>query len=361
MKPTHLSTLLLALALATPSATAQSPMTRLKVSDNQRFLVYEDGRPFFYLGDTAWELFHRLNREEADRYLAGPRAQGLHRHPGGGARRARRARRPESLRAPAAGRQRSRAAGREGGPGERLLGPRGLHRREGQLARALRRLPADVGRQVEQEVGRRARDLHRRERGRLRRVAGPALPRQRRHLDPRRRPAGRDRGPEGDHPRDGARPAQGRRRRAPDDVPSAGRQRLLGVVPRRGVARLQHAAERPRRRVHRPLRHDARRLRPHAGRSRCSTASRSTRTTPSRSTPTKLGHSIAADVRRPLYWDLFTGRLRPHLRPPLGLADVGAGARADQQPAHAVVRGHRPAGRRPDAVRAGASSSRARS
>lgn len=43
---------------------------RLKVSDNKRFLVKEDGSPFFYLGDTAWELFHRLNREEADRYLA---------------------------------------------------------------------------------------------------------------------------------------------------------------------------------------------------------------------------------------------------------------------------------------------------
>jgi hypothetical protein len=42
---------------------------RLQVSENGRFLVYEDGRPFFYLGDTAWELFHRLNREEADLYL----------------------------------------------------------------------------------------------------------------------------------------------------------------------------------------------------------------------------------------------------------------------------------------------------
>jgi hypothetical protein len=41
----------------------------LKIFENQRFLVHEDGRPFFYLGDTAWELFHRLNREEADRYL----------------------------------------------------------------------------------------------------------------------------------------------------------------------------------------------------------------------------------------------------------------------------------------------------
>lgn len=27
------------------------------------------GRPFFWLADTAWELFHRLTREDADRYL----------------------------------------------------------------------------------------------------------------------------------------------------------------------------------------------------------------------------------------------------------------------------------------------------
>src|ERR671939_38177 len=42
---------------------------RLRVSENRRFIVKEDGSPFFYLGDTAWELFHRLNREEAARYL----------------------------------------------------------------------------------------------------------------------------------------------------------------------------------------------------------------------------------------------------------------------------------------------------
>jgi Protein of unknown function (DUF4038)/Putative collagen-binding domain of a collagenase len=44
-------------------------LPKLKVSDNKRFLVTEDGRPFFWLGDTAWELFHRLTREDADRYL----------------------------------------------------------------------------------------------------------------------------------------------------------------------------------------------------------------------------------------------------------------------------------------------------
>ena len=31
---------------------------------------------FFWLGDTAWELFHRLNREEADKYLKN-RAEGF--------------------------------------------------------------------------------------------------------------------------------------------------------------------------------------------------------------------------------------------------------------------------------------------
>lgn len=50
---------------------------RLKVSENRRFIVHEDGTPFFYLGDTAWELFHRLNREEADRYLENRRQKGF--------------------------------------------------------------------------------------------------------------------------------------------------------------------------------------------------------------------------------------------------------------------------------------------
>jgi hypothetical protein len=39
------------------------------VSENHRFLVTTEGRPFFWQGDTAWELFHRLNREDAERYL----------------------------------------------------------------------------------------------------------------------------------------------------------------------------------------------------------------------------------------------------------------------------------------------------
>jgi hypothetical protein len=48
---------------------------QLKVSDNKRYLVTPDHKPFFWLGDTAWELFHRLTREEAETYLQKRAAQ----------------------------------------------------------------------------------------------------------------------------------------------------------------------------------------------------------------------------------------------------------------------------------------------
>jgi hypothetical protein len=47
----------------------------LKVSPNHRFLIHGDGTPFFYLGDTAWELFHRLTLEESERYLENRRSK----------------------------------------------------------------------------------------------------------------------------------------------------------------------------------------------------------------------------------------------------------------------------------------------
>ncbi len=64
-------------AVVTGLATVASagPLPQLKVSENRRFLVTADGRPFFWLGDTAWELFHRATREEAERYLKRRAAQ----------------------------------------------------------------------------------------------------------------------------------------------------------------------------------------------------------------------------------------------------------------------------------------------
>jgi hypothetical protein len=49
----------------------------LRVSENKRFLQHADGAPFFYLGDTAWELFHRASREDADIYLANRAQKGF--------------------------------------------------------------------------------------------------------------------------------------------------------------------------------------------------------------------------------------------------------------------------------------------
>ncbi|MCX7868863.1 MAG: DUF4038 domain-containing protein [Terrimicrobiaceae bacterium] len=41
----------------------------IRVSSDRRCLEREDGKPFFYLGDTAWELPHRLTFSQAEEYL----------------------------------------------------------------------------------------------------------------------------------------------------------------------------------------------------------------------------------------------------------------------------------------------------
>lgn len=79
MKPRLLLSMLLLLAY-TAHAHACKPLPlkaditskklkSLKVSPNGHFLVTSDNKPFFYLGDTAWELFHRPTLEDAFLYL----------------------------------------------------------------------------------------------------------------------------------------------------------------------------------------------------------------------------------------------------------------------------------------------------
>ncbi len=49
----------------------------LKLKVNGRYLAFDNGEPFFYLGDTAWELFHKLSREEAEYFLSERSRQGF--------------------------------------------------------------------------------------------------------------------------------------------------------------------------------------------------------------------------------------------------------------------------------------------
>ena len=46
------------------------------VSENQRYIL-KAGQPFFYLADTGWELFHRLDRDQATYYLKRRSEQGF--------------------------------------------------------------------------------------------------------------------------------------------------------------------------------------------------------------------------------------------------------------------------------------------
>ena len=41
----------------------------MQVTDDGYYLQYKDGTPFFWLGDTGWELFHRLKLNEIEKYL----------------------------------------------------------------------------------------------------------------------------------------------------------------------------------------------------------------------------------------------------------------------------------------------------
>jgi hypothetical protein len=71
-----LAALLSLASLSAPTSAATTP-SRLRVSENHRFLVGEDNVPFFWLGDTAWELLHRLDRKETERYLQQRASQGF--------------------------------------------------------------------------------------------------------------------------------------------------------------------------------------------------------------------------------------------------------------------------------------------
>ena len=79
MKKTYTLFLLIGMILfaCTQKIEEKNTLPLLKVSDNHRFLVDENGDPFFWLGDTGWLLFKKCNREEAVTYLKNRKQKGF--------------------------------------------------------------------------------------------------------------------------------------------------------------------------------------------------------------------------------------------------------------------------------------------
>lgn len=59
------------------SSVAESRWKHLALKTKDSFLVDASGDPFFWQADTAWELFHRLNKSEVIHYLDDRRAKGF--------------------------------------------------------------------------------------------------------------------------------------------------------------------------------------------------------------------------------------------------------------------------------------------
>jgi hypothetical protein len=79
---THLPLLVVLLTIhcdAYQSKKVQSPCDsgRLVISENGSFLQHENGKPFFWQGDTAWLLFQKLNRSEVEIYLEDRQQKGF--------------------------------------------------------------------------------------------------------------------------------------------------------------------------------------------------------------------------------------------------------------------------------------------
>ncbi len=76
MKNLFLMALMLFALTSCTSKKEQEGMSLLKVSENGRYLMTEDGKPFFWLGDTGWLLLSKLDRNEIAQYLTDRQEKG---------------------------------------------------------------------------------------------------------------------------------------------------------------------------------------------------------------------------------------------------------------------------------------------
>lgn len=78
MKFKHLLTLSLSCMLTVQIGFSQSAkLPQLKVSSNSHYFITADGKPFFWLGDTGWLAFSRLDRAGIDQYFKDRKDKGF--------------------------------------------------------------------------------------------------------------------------------------------------------------------------------------------------------------------------------------------------------------------------------------------
>ncbi|NJK95789.1 MAG: DUF4038 domain-containing protein [Bacteroidales bacterium] len=69
------------LVVLTCLAVNSQPWTKhgklLVTQENPHYLQHSDGSPFFWLGDTGWEMLRRLNRDEMVKYMSDRSAKGF--------------------------------------------------------------------------------------------------------------------------------------------------------------------------------------------------------------------------------------------------------------------------------------------
>ncbi|HUC82205.1 MAG TPA: glycoside hydrolase family 140 protein [Flavisolibacter sp.] len=76
MKPVFRNKFYLIFCFFVVAGLAACAQKKLLISSNKRFFTNEKGQPFFWLGDTGWLLFSKLNREEAKTYLEDRKQKG---------------------------------------------------------------------------------------------------------------------------------------------------------------------------------------------------------------------------------------------------------------------------------------------
>jgi hypothetical protein len=77
MKKIHIKLLVFVFLISCAPQNKTTLDQGIKISENHRYFTTKKGDPFFWLGDTGWLLFTKLNREDAEKYFDNRVAKGF--------------------------------------------------------------------------------------------------------------------------------------------------------------------------------------------------------------------------------------------------------------------------------------------